>query len=333
MEETTGNDNATILVTGAAGFLGSHLCERLLAEGDRVLGLDNFLTGRRRNLEGCFGRDRFGFLRADVGELPEMAVSIDWIYHLASPASPPKYQKHPMACMRANSEGTWRLLELARRERAGFVFASTSEVYGDPEQHPQQESYAGAVHPIGPRSVYDESKRFGETLVHEFGETYDMPVRIARIFNTYGPRMAPDDGRVVSNFVCQALRGDPLTVYGEGTQTRSFQYVDDLIEAFVRLREVDYRQPVNLGNPDERTIRELAELVIELVPAAGGVERQPLPEDDPEQRRPDISLARRRFGWSPGVALREGLEYTIAHYRRVLDREPHRRDASARPRA
>lgn len=333
MEDWTCDESLTLLVTGAAGFIGSHLCERLLVDGHRVVGLDNFLTGRRENLEPCFGLDRFSFVGADVAKLPNLDVSVDWIYHLASPASPEKYQKHPLSCMRANSRGTWHLLEFAERQNAGTFLASTSEVYGNPEKHPQPESYAGEVHPTGPRSVYDESKRFAETLVHEFGETREMPVRIARIFNTYGPRMAPDDGRVVSNFICQALRGDPLTVYGEGRQTRSFQYVEDLIEGLVRLREIDYRGPVNLGNPDERSIRELADLVLDCVPGADEIEFRPLPQGDPDRRRPDTRLAERLLDWSPQVSLREGLRRTIEHYSSVLDQQQSSRDASARPRA
>lgn len=322
-----------IVITGAAGFIGSHLCERCLADGYRVVGIDNFVTGRLENLQSYVDRDRFELREHDVAEPLTIEGAVDWVYHLASPASPSKYQQHSLACMRANSEGTWRLLELARRHGAGFVLASTSEVYGDPNEHPQPETYAGCVHPIGPRAMYDEAKRFSETLVHEFGNSNGLTVRIARIFNTYGPRMSPDDGRVVSNFACQALRGDPLTVYGDGSQTRSFQYVDDLVEALLRLREVDYQYPVNLGNPDERSIRELADLVLDLVPSAAGIEYHPLPEDDPQQRRPDITLADTLLDWTPRIELEEGLRRTIAHYQSVLGPTESRSESPPRPRA
>jgi dTDP-glucose 4,6-dehydratase len=304
-----------ILLTGAAGFVGSHLAERLLKEGHQVLGVDNFCTGQSRNLERLQAHPGFSFLRADVTRPLEVEGPLDWVFHFASPASPPRYLKLPIETLLVNAEGTRHLLDLALGKGARFFLASTSEVYGDPLVHPQPEGYWGHVNPIGPRSVYDEAKRYAEALTLAYHRTHEMPVRIVRIFNTYGPAMDPDDGRVVSNFITQALRGEALTVYGDGSQTRSFQYVDDLVEGIVRLMGVDYSEPVNLGNPEEYTMLELAELVRELTGSKAGLEFRPLPQDDPKQRRPDIRLARELLGWEPRVPVREGLRRTIAYFK------------------
>lgn len=307
-----------ILLTGAAGFVGSHLAERLLREGHRVLGVDNFSTGRRQNLEPLIPFPGFSFLEADASKPLEVEGAFDWVMHFASPASPPRYLKMPIETLRINAEGTRHLLDLARGRGAAFFLASTSEVYGDPLVHPQPETYWGNVNPIGPRSIYDEAKRYAEALTLAYHRTYGVPVRIIRIFNTYGPRMDPEDGRVVTNFITQALRGEPLTVYGDGSQTRSFQYVDDLIEGAVRLMAVDYPAPVNLGNPEEYTVLELARLVKELTGSSSPVVFEPLPQDDPKQRRPDIALAKRLLGWEPRVPVREGLQRAAEHFRRVV---------------
>jgi len=304
-----------ILLTGAAGFVGSHLAERLLKEGHQVLGVDNFCTGHPRNLERLQAHPGFSFLRADVTRPLEVEGPLDWVFHFASPASPPRYLKLPIETLLVNAEGTRHLLDLALGKGARFFLASTSEVYGDPLVHPQPEGYWGHVNPIGPRSVYDEAKRYAEALTLAYHRTHELPVRIVRIFNTYGPAMDPDDGRVVSNFITQALRGEALTVYGDGSQTRSFQYVDDLVEGIVRLMGVDYSEPVNLGNPEEFTMLELAELVRELTGSKAGLEFRPLPQDDPKQRRPDIRLARELLGWEPRVPVREGLRRTIAYFK------------------
>lgn len=311
-----------VLVAGAAGFVGSHLCERLIAEGYEVIGIDNLLTGRMRNLEGLQREPRFTCLERDILDPIPLLGELDWVFHLASPASPPAYQKHAVHCLRTNSEGTIALLERALQAGARFFLASTSEVYGDPMVHPQAEGYWGNVNPNGPRSVYDEGKRFAESSVCSYHRRHGIPVRIVRIFNTYGPRMAPDDGRVVSNFVCQALRRRPMTVYGDGTQTRSFQYVDDLIEGMLRLSRVDYAQPVNLGNPTERSILELVGLLEELVGYPLEVTFGALPVDDPSHRRPDIALARRLLRWEPRVDLRQGLLRTIQHFAQELELRP-----------
>ena len=319
-----------MLVTGAAGFVGSHLCDRLLAEGWEVVGLDNFLTGHRRNLEHLTDEPRFRFIEGDVCDPPELDGPLDWILHFASPASPPRYQDCPIHCLRTNAEGTHLLLEQARRLGAKFFFASTSEVYGDPEVHPQVEDYRGNVSCVGPRSMYDEAKRYGEAMVMAHHHEHGTDTRIIRIFNTYGPRMAPDDGRVVSNFVCQALEGLALTVYGDGAQTRSFQYVDDLVEGIWRLMGVDFHEPVNLGNPQELTILELARTIQELLPAgATEVRFEPLPADDPTRRKPDITRAAELLGWEPKTRLREGLSRTIPYFAELLgaDLDAHQRVA------
>ncbi len=306
------------LVTGGAGFVGSHLCGRLLRGGEEVCCVDSLLTGRVNNIAPLIGRSGFTFVEHDVVEVLPPMPPIDRIYHLASPASPPAYQRYPIETLRVNSEGTRRLLELAKRHGARFLYASTSEVYGDPLEHPQREAYRGNVNPVGPRAMYDEAKRYAEALTISYAEACGVDARIVRIFNTYGPRMDPDDGRVVSNFVVQALRSRPLTVYGDGSQTRSFQYVDDLVEGVVRLMESDVRGPVNIGNPSEYTVLELARLVQELTDTDSPIEFRPLPSDDPKLRRPDISLAKAVLGWEPVVPVAVGLERTIAHFRAEL---------------
>jgi nucleoside-diphosphate-sugar epimerase len=310
------------LVTGGAGFVGSHLCERLLAGGDEVICVDNFSTGRRQNIVGMREHRGFTYLVRDVTEPLPALPRLDQIYHLASPASPPAYQRYPIETLRVNGEGTRHLLDLAAAHGARFLYASTSEVYGDPLQHPQSEEYRGNVSTVGPRSMYDEAKRYGEALTIAYGETHGVETRIARIFNTYGPRMDPDDGRVVSNFIVQALRGGPLTVYGTGCQTRSFQYVDDLIEGMVRLMVSTYCGPVNIGNPSEYTIFQLAQLIRELTATAAPIEFLTLPEDDPKQRRPDITLAQTVLGWAPRVSVRAGLAATIPYFQEELSADP-----------
>jgi UDP-glucuronate decarboxylase len=308
------NENRRVLVTGGAGFLGSHLCERLLAQGHDVICADNLFTGNKRNLDASRDHPRFEFLRHDV-TFP-LYLEVDEIWNLACPASPIHYQHDPVATTKTSVHGAINMLGLAKRVRARIFQASTSEVYGDPKVHPQPESYWGHVNPIGTRSCYDEGKRCAETLFFDYHRQHRLEIKVARIFNTYGPRMHPNDGRVVSNFIVQALRNEPITIYGEGQQTRSFCYVDDLIEAFLRLMATpaDFTGPVNLGNPAEFTIRELAQLVLELTGSRSRIEFRPLPADDPIQRQPDISLARERLAWEPGVALRDGLLRTIAYF-------------------
>ncbi len=307
-----------ILITGGAGFLGSHLCERLLREGNEIICLDNFFTGRKRNIAHLLGDPHFELVRHDVTE--PFKFEIDQIYNLACPASPPHYQHNPIKTTKTSVMGAIHTLGLAKRVKARAFQASTSEVYGDPEVHPQPESYKGSVNPIGIRACYDEGKRCAETLFFDYHRQNGVDIRVVRIFNTYGPRMLPDDGRVVSNFIVQALKGEDLTVYGDGTQTRSFCYVDDLIEGFVRLmNHPSLTGPVNIGNPGEFTMLELAELVLKKVGGKSKITHLPLPGDDPKQRRPDISLARRELGWEPKVPLEEGLEPTIDYFRRLLE--------------
>ena len=303
-----------ILVTGGAGFIGSHLCERLISEGNEVLCLDNFFTGRRENIFHLLDNPRFELLRHDVTE--PILLEVDQIYNLACPASPVHYQYNPVKTVKTNVMGTINMLGLAKRVRARILQASTSEVYGDPEKHPQTEDYWGNVNPIGIRSCYDEGKRLAETLMTDYHRQNNVDIRIARIFNTYGPRMLEDDGRVVSNFIVQALRGEPLTLYGEGQQTRSFCYVDDLIEGLIRLMNVDgLHEPVNLGNPGEFTIKQLAEEVIKTCGSQSGFTYMPLPADDPRQRKPDITRAQTLLGWNPTIPLREGLKRTVEDFR------------------
>jgi UDP-glucuronate decarboxylase len=308
-----------ILVTGGAGFIGSHLCDRLLAEGHQVVCLDNFFTGRRENIEHQLDNPDFEVLRHDVCE--PLFTEVDQIYNLACPASPVHYQYNPVKTVKSNVMGTINMLVLAKRVRARILQASTSEVYGDPNVHPQVESYWGNVNPIGPRACYDEGKRVAETLMSDYHREDGVDIRIARIFNTYGPRMAENDGRVVSNLIVQALRGQELTLYGDGSQTRSFCYVDDLVDGLIRLMNAEGRnEPVNLGNPVEFTIRELAEAVAKV---AGGDVRmvyRPLPQDDPTRRQPDITRAREWLGWEPRVPLAEGLVRTVAFFRRRFAR-------------
>jgi UDP-glucuronate decarboxylase len=303
-----------ILVTGGAGFLGSHLCDRLLKENHEVVCLDNFFTGRKQNVEHLIGNPRFELVRHDV--VDPFKYEVDQIYNLACPASPPHYQYNPIKTVKTSVVGAINCLGLAKRIRARVFQASTSEVYGDPTVHPQPESYWGNVNPIGKRSCYDEGKRCAETLFFDYHRENKVDIRVIRIFNTYGPRMHEADGRVVSNFIVQALRGEDITIYGDGQQTRSFCYVDDLIEGFVRfMAQTETVGPMNLGNPGEFTMKQLAELTLKLVGGKSKIVHKPLPDDDPKQRRPDISLARRVLKWEPTVPLEEGLRRTIAYFK------------------
>jgi len=307
-----------ILVTGGAGFLGSHLCERLLAEGQEVICLDNFFTGGKQNVVHLLDNPYFELIRHDV-TFP-LYIEVDEIYNLACPASPIHYQYDPVQTTKTSVHGAINMLGLAKRVRAKIFQASTSEVYGDPQVHPQPETYWGHVNPNGLRSCYDEGKRCAETLFFDYHRQHNLRIKVARIFNTYGPRMHPNDGRVVSNFIVQALLGQPITIYGDGSQTRSFCYVDDLIEAFIRLMntEDNFTGPVNTGNPGEFTILQLAETVLELTGSKSELIFKPLPQDDPKQRRPDISLAKEKLGWEPKISLREGLVPTIAYFDNFL---------------
>ena len=303
-----------ILVTGGAGFLGSHLCERLLDEGHEVTCLDNFFTGRRRNVAHLTGNPKFELFRHDV--VDPFKVEVEQIYNLACPASPVHYQYNPIKTVKTSVMGAINCLGLAKRVKARILQASTSEVYGDPDVHPQPESYRGNVNPIGPRACYDEGKRCAETLFFDYHRENGVDVRVIRIFNTYGPRMLPDDGRVVSNFIVQALKGDDLTLYGDGSQTRSFCYADDLVEGIIGvMNQEDEVGPVNLGNPAEFTIRELAEKVLEKTGSASRIVEKPLPADDPTQRRPDVSLAEKLIDWAPSIDLDSGLDRTIAYFK------------------
>jgi len=309
-----------ILVTGGAGFLGSHLCERLLTEGNEVACLDNLFTGRRSNIAHLLPNPNFEFIRHDV--VDPIKIEVDQIYNLACPASPVHYQHNPIKTVKTSVMGAINVLGLAKRVRARVFQASTSEVYGDPEIHPQPEKYWGHVNPIGIRSCYDEGKRCAETLFFDYHRQNGVDIRVVRIFNTYGPRMMPDDGRVVSNFIVQALRGEDITIYGEGNQTRSFCYVDDLIEGFIRMmKQDDTHGPVNLGNPGEFTIRELAEKVLAETKSKSKLAFKPLPGDDPKQRRPDITLAKKHLGWEPKVPLNAGLKKTVAYFRELLGKK------------
>jgi UDP-glucuronate decarboxylase len=307
-----------VLVTGGAGFLGSHLCERLVAEGHEVLCVDNYFTGTRANIAGLLGHPRFELMRHDV-TFP-LYVEVDEIYNLACPASPIHYQHDPVQTTKTSVHGAINMLGLAKRLRAKILQASTSEVYGDPEEHPQSEGYWGHVNPIGLRSCYDEGKRCAETLFFDYHRQHRLRIKVARIFNTYGPRMHPNDGRVVSNFIMQALRNEPITLYGDGSQTRSFCYVDDLIDAFVRLMRTSdgVTGPINLGNATEFTIEELARLVIDLTNSKSRLIRKPLPADDPRQRRPDTTMAQAALGWRATTPLAQGLKYTIDYFAALL---------------
>jgi UDP-glucuronate decarboxylase len=305
------------LVTGGAGFLGSHLCERLLRDGHEVICLDNFFSGKRANIQHLQGHPGFEFMRHDIVE--PILLEVDRIFHLACPASPVHYQYNPVKTIKTSVMGTINMLGLAKRVRARILLSSTSEVYGDPEQHPQTESYWGHVNPIGVRSCYDEGKRVAECLMMDYHRQNNVDIRIVRIFNTYGPRMAIRDGRVVSNFCVAALRGEELPIYGDGKQTRSFAYVDDIIEALVRMMDAEgLTGPVNIGNPDEFTILELASLAIELSGSGSKLVYHPARPDDPVRRRPDISLAKARLGWAPKIPLRQGLGLTVEHFRKEL---------------
>jgi UDP-glucuronate decarboxylase len=307
------------LVTGGAGHIGSHLCERLLELGQDVLCLDNFFTGRKDNIQHLVGEPRFELIRHDVTE--PLRIEVHRIYNLACPASPVHYQCNPVKTIKTNVTGALHMLGLAKRVKARILQASTSEVYGDPQVHPQTEAYWGHVNPVGDRSCYDEGKRVAEALFFAYHRQNGVDIRVARIFNTYGERMLIDDGRVVSNFIVQALRGEPITLYGDGSQTRSFCYVGDLVEGLIRLMDCeDITGPVNLGTPDECSVRALAEKVLSLVGSASPIETQPLPADDPVRRRPDIALAREELGWRPTVSLDEGLRRTIAYFREALAR-------------
>jgi UDP-glucuronate decarboxylase len=307
-----------ILVTGGAGFLGSHLCDRLIADGHDVLCVDNFFTGTKLNFNHLLNHPNFELIRHDV-TFP-LYVEVDQIYNLACPASPIHYQHDPVQTTKTSVHGAINMLGLAKRVKARILQASTSEVYGDPELHPQPESYWGRVNPIGPRSCYDEGKRCAETLFFDYHRQHQIDIKVVRIFNTYGSRMHPNDGRVVSNFIVQAIRGDNITIYGDGQQTRSFCYVDDMIEGFVRMMESErgFTGPVNLGNPCEFTMLELAEKVLELVGSKSKLLFMPLPTDDPKQRKPDISLAGKKLGWTPTVTLEDGLKETIQYFRKLL---------------
>jgi UDP-glucuronate decarboxylase len=310
--------NDTVMVTGGAGFLGSHLCERLLGAGYDVLCVDNFYTGNKRNIRHLLSNPRFELVRHDV-TFP-LYVEIGRIFNLACPASPVHYQRDPVQTTKTSVHGAINMLGLAKRVGARILQASTSEVYGDPEVHPQTEAYWGRVNPVGIRSCYDEGKRCAETLFFDYHRQHRTEIKVVRIFNTYGPRMHPNDGRVVSNFIVQALRGEPVTIFGEGQQTRSFCYVDDLIEGMLRMMDTpaDFTGPVNLGNPVEFTMLELAEAVIRLTGSSSRIEFRQLPSDDPKQRRPDITLARDRLGWEPSIQLEAGLQRTIAYFRELL---------------
>ena len=312
------SDYRKILVTGGAGFLGSHLCDRLLADNREVLCVDNYFSGAKQNIQHMLGHPNFDLKRHDV-TFP-LYVEVDQIYHLACPASPVHYQLDPVQTVKTNVHGTINILGLAKRTHARVLQASTSEVYGDPEVHPQTEEYWGRVNPIGPRACYDEGKRCAETLFFDYQRQHGLEIKVARIFNTFGPRMRADDGRVVSNFIVQALRGEPLTIYGDGRQTRSFCYVDDLIDGLLKLMNTppDFSGPVNLGNPGEFTVGELAEKIIDLAGSKSKLSYHPLPDDDPMQRRPDISLASTALDWQPTVSLEDGLKKTISSFNEFI---------------
>jgi len=310
-----------VLITGAAGFLGSHLTDRFLRDGHSVVGLDNFITGNPNNIAHLTGNDRFQFVRHNISEYTYIAGPLDGVLHFASPASPIDYLELPIQTLKVGSLGTHNALGIAKAKQARFFLASTSEVYGDPLEHPQKESYWGNVNPIGPRGVYDEAKRFSEAITMAYHRYHGLDTRIVRIFNTYGPRMRPRDGRVVSNFIVQALNGEDLTIYGDGSQTRSFCYVDDEVEGIYRLFMNGDAQPTNIGNPTEYTVKQLADMIVELTGTRATVIAQPLPQDDPKVRKPDITRARTMLGWEPKVPLREGLVRTIEYFRGLVGTE------------
>ncbi len=304
------------LITGGAGFIGSHLCQRFLAKGHEVLCVDNFITGTPANIEPLRANDRFSFIRHDISHPLEIDGPVDNVLHFASPASPVDYLRHPIPTLKVGSLGTHNTLGLAKLKQARFLLASTSEVYGDPEQHPQREEYWGNVNCVGVRGCYDESKRFAEAMTMAYHRYHDVDSHIIRIFNTYGPRMRLDDGRVLPNFMGQALRGEPITIYGDGSQTRSFCYVDDLVDGIERLLFVDYHEPVNLGNPDEITILQFAREILELSGSKSEIVHRPLPQDDPKLRRPDITRARTLLGWEPHVSRQDGLRRTLEYFQK-----------------
>lgn len=307
-----------VLITGAAGFLGSHLCDRFIADGHSVVGLDNFITGHPDNIAHLIGNERFSFVRHNISEFTYVAGALDGVLHFASPASPVDYLKYPIQTLKVGALGTHNALGLAKAKGARFLLASTSEVYGDPLEHPQRETYWGHVNPIGPRGVYDEAKRFAEAMTMAYHRYHGVDTRIVRIFNTYGPRMRPNDGRVVSNFIVQALRGEPLTVYGDGSQSRSFCYVADEVEGIYRLFGGGDHDPVNIGNPTEYTVLQLAEMIRELTGSKSAIERHPLPVDDPRVRQPDITRARTLLKWEPRVDVRDGIARTVEYFRARL---------------
>ncbi|HET6232634.1 MAG TPA: UDP-glucuronic acid decarboxylase family protein [Longimicrobiaceae bacterium] len=307
-----------VLITGAAGFLGSHLCDRFLADGHEVVGMDNFITGHPDNVAHLADRADFTLVEHDVSEHIDVDGPLDGVLHFASPASPVDYLEHPIPTLKVGSLGTHNTLGLALAKGARYLLASTSEVYGDPQVHPQPETYWGNVNPVGPRGCYDEAKRFAEAMTMAYHRFHGVETRIVRIFNTYGPRMRPGDGRVVSNFIVQALRGDPISIYGDGSQTRSFTYVDDLVDGIYRLFHSDRAEPTNVGNPGEFTVRELADKVLEMTGSESKLDRLPLPQDDPKVRKPDITVARAVLGWEPKVPLEEGLSRTIPYFREAL---------------
>jgi dTDP-glucose 4,6-dehydratase len=320
-----------MLVTGGAGFLGSHLCDRLLVEGHAVIAMDNLITGTTDNISHLAGNERFHFIKHDVTNFIYIRGELDAVLHFASPASPVDYLEYPIQTLKVGSLGTHNALGLAMAKGARFLLASTSEVYGDPQLHPQSEDYWGHVNPIGPRGVYDEAKRFAEAMTMAYHRSHAVDTRIARIFNTYGPRMRLDDGRVVPNFVGQALRGDPLSVYGDGSQTRSFCYVSDLVEGIYRLLMSDEVEPVNIGNPNEISILEFAQVINEMTANQSGIAFRPLPVDDPKQRQPDIGKAKRILNWTPAVSLMAGMEETVSWFAERLDRNTMDRGSADRP--
>jgi len=313
-----------VVITGGAGFIGSHLCERYLRDGHAVVCVDNFITGRPENIQPLLGHPAFELIQHDVSQPLQVPGPVDLVLHFASPASPVDYLKYPIQTLKVGSLGTHNTLGLAKAKGAAYLLASTSEVYGDPEEHPQRETYWGHVNPIGLRGVYDEAKRFAEAMTMAYHRTHGLKTHIARIFNTYGPRMRLDDGRALPNFMGQALRKEPLTIYGDGTQTRSFCYIDDLVEGIVRLARTGYPEPVNLGNPNEVTIRQFAEEILQLSGSTSGLVFRPLPQDDPRVRRPDITRAKELLGWSPQVERQEGLRRTLEYFRRLVGDSPSR---------
>ena len=310
-----------VVVTGGAGFIGSHLCRALLARGDQVTAIDNLLTGNIANIEELFGNPDFRFIRHDVSNYVHVPGRVDAVLHFASPASPADFERIPIQILKVGSLGTLHMLGVAKEKGARFLLASTSEVYGDPQVHPQPETYWGHVNPIGPRGVYDEAKRFAEAMTFAYHRAHGVDVRVARIFNTYGPRMRPDDGRLVTNLLVQGLTGKPLTIYGDGSQTRSFCYIDDEVRGLLALLDSDYVGPVNIGNPNEYTVGEFAAIAREVTGNLSEIVHEPLPVDDPMQRQPDITLAKSLFDWTPEVSLRDGLERTAAYFRALLAAE------------